>query len=140
MNRRRASRKRILQVREMQMQLAIGNAAEAQHHENELKANRDRLRQLCAQTYETQQCDMGRNLHAQMELGQRLLRAEEALEKALSDARQKLAEAERQRTAARIDREAAQKLMAQAERESEDEETRKQAMMPRAKATKNRRP
>lgn len=139
MNQRRASRRRILDVREKQMRLAIGHAAEAQHHENQLQINRDRLRTLCAATYETQECDMGRNLHSQMELGQRLLRAEDALQTALASARQKLAEAERQRTAARVDREAAQKLMIKADRESEDAEIRKQSMMPQPRSPKNRR-
>ncbi|MEO1045866.1 MAG: hypothetical protein AAFX04_10535 [Pseudomonadota bacterium] len=134
---RRASRKRILDVREKQMRVAMGHAAVAQHHEAELTSNRDRLRLLCASTYETLDCDTGHSLHAQMELGQRLLRAEDALHTALDTARQKLAEAERQRTAARVDREAAQKLMAKAERESEDAEIRKQAMMPRHRRTPN---
>lgn len=136
MTQKRTSRQRILQVREKQMRVAIGHAAEAQHHKAELKNNRDRLRALCASTYETLECDTGRAIHAQMELGQRLLRAEDALENALHGARQKLAEAERQRTAARVDREAAQKLMVKARRESEDDEVRKLAMLPRHKRPK----
>lgn len=138
MNTKSASRRRILNVREMQMQLAINEAAQAQHHEQELQTNAERLRRLCAATYETAKCDIGSDLSSQLELGQRLMRAENSLKTALETARQKLAEAERQRLAARIDREAAQKLRAKADHEAVQSEERKQSMMPQAQRTKHR--
>lgn len=138
MNSKSASRKRILNVREMQMQLAISAAADAQHHEQELQTNCDRLRQLCIATYQTAKCDIGSDLSSQLELSQRLIRAESALIVGLKDARQKLAAAERQRIAARVDRESAKKLRAKADYEELQNAERKQSMMPHSKRPKKR--
>jgi hypothetical protein len=137
MTRKSASRQRILKVREMQMQLAINQASQAQHHEQEIKTNSERLRQLCMATYETAKCNISSDLSSQLELAQRLMRAESSLKTALENARQKLAEAERQRLAARIDREAAEKLRAKADHEEQQGAERKQSMMPQRQRSKN---
>ena len=96
---------RISRVRALQCQAAIGDTIAAQRAEATLNNNAERLRSLAESAHQSSHCRNGADLHAQLELGQRLLHAGGELANALDRARQNVAKAERQRTAAYIDRE-----------------------------------
>ena len=122
--------KRILAVRQVQCQIAIGEAAAAQRTENNLLNNMQRLRSLRISTHQPENCGNGSALHAQMELGQRLENANGEIAAALDRARQSLAHAERQRTAAYIDRETTDKLLARTKKRESYAEVLKAASQP----------
>lgn len=128
--------KRIVNVREVQCQAAIGDALAAQRAEAVLQNNAERLRRLCETVHQSDHCRLGADLHAQLELGQRLVQADREISDALSQARQKLAQAERQRTAAYIDREASTKLFEKLRKHIADTAQLKFAQQPQKRARK----
>jgi len=123
--------RRILAVRKAQCQIAIGQAAAAQRNENNLLNNMHRLRSLRINMHQPENCADGGALHAQMELGQRLVHADSEIVAALDRARQSLAHAERQRTAAYIDRETTDRLLDRLKLRDQSAEALKSASQPR---------
>jgi hypothetical protein len=131
--------RRILAVRKAQCQIAIGQAADAQRNENNLLNNMQRLRSLQIHTHQPENCADGGALHAQMELGQRLVQADSEISAALDRARQSLAHAERQRTAAYIERETTDRLLDRIKERAQSAEELKAASQPRfRKKTKDK--
>ncbi|MEZ5709271.1 MAG: hypothetical protein R3E02_07795 [Blastomonas sp.] len=131
MSARLKSWKRVLAVRETQCRIAIGDAVNAQRAEATLEHNAARLKKLQQAAYQTDDCASGSALHAQLELGQRLLQANNEIDNALTRARQNLARAERQRTAAYIERETTGKLLDRTRMDISETAERKAAAMPR---------
>lgn len=122
--------KRVHAVREAQVKLAIGAAATAMRNEANLVNNAERLKVLRDGAFNAASCQTGAALHSQLELGQRLVRADGEISAALTRARQHLAQVERQRTAAYIDRETTSKLLGRALAHADDAAERKAAQMP----------
>jgi hypothetical protein len=122
--------KRVHAVREAQVKLAIGAAAAAQRNEATLVNNAERLKRLRDNAFDAGHCENGASLHAQLELAQRLIRADGEINVALGRARQHLAQAERQRTAAYIDRETTSKLLGRAIAAADETAERKAARLP----------
>lgn len=125
--------KRVHAVRDAQVKLAIGVAATAMRNEATLMNNSERLKKLREGAFEAAHCDNGGALHAQLELAQRLIRADGEINAALVRARQHLAQVERQRTAAYIDRETTSKLLDRAIAHAGNAADRKAARMPIAR-------
>jgi hypothetical protein len=122
--------KRVHAVRDAQVKLAIGAAATAMRNEATLVNNSQRLKALRDGAFDAGHCQNGGALHAQLELAQRLMRADGEINVALARARQHLAQVERQRTAAYIDRETTSKLLHRAIANADDTAERKAARMP----------
>jgi hypothetical protein len=122
--------KRVHAVRDAQVKLAIGVAATAMRNEATLMNNAERLKKLREGAFEAGHCGSGGALHAQLELAQRLIRADGEINAALVRARQHLAQVERQRTAAYIDRETTSKLLDRAIAHADDTAERKAARLP----------
>ncbi|WP_373488503.1 hypothetical protein [Blastomonas sp.] len=122
--------RRVHAVREAQVKLAIGEAAQAMRSEATLMSNAERLKQLRDGAFDAGHCASGASLHAQLELGQRLMRADGEISAALVRARQHLAKAERQRTAAYIERETTTKLLDRALAQGAADADRKAARLP----------
>lgn len=122
--------KRVHAVRDAQVKLAIGVAATAMRNEATLINNSERLKALRDGAFDAGHCHNGGALHAQLELAQRLMRADGEINAALVRARQHLAQVERQRTAAYIDRETTSKLLDRAIAHADDTAERKAARMP----------
>lgn len=133
--------KRVHAVREAQVKLAMGAAATAMRNEATLVNNAERLKVLRDSAFNAARCDTGGALHAQLELAQRLVRADGEISAALVRARQHLAQVERQRTAAYIDRETTSKLLDRALAHADDAAERKASRMPiRRKIRKDEQP
>jgi hypothetical protein len=129
--------KRVHAVRDAQVKLAIGVAAAAMRNEATLVNNAARLKKLRDTAFEADHCQTGAALQAQLELAQRLIRADGEINTALARARQHLAQVERQRTAAYIDRETTSKLLGRAIAHADETAERKAARLPlRRKNTK----
>ncbi len=129
--------KRVHAVRDAQVKLAIGAAAVAMRNEASLVNNAERLKKLRDNAFDAGHCQSGASLHSQLELAQRLVRADGEINTALARARQHLAQVERQRTAAYIDRETTSKLLNRAIAQAEETAERKAARLPlRRKNTK----
>lgn len=122
--------RRVHAVRDAQVKLAIGVAANAMRNEATLMNNAERLKTLRDGAFEAAHCQNGAALHAQLELAQRLIRADGEINAALLRARQHLAQVERQRTAAYIDRETTSKLLDRAIAHADDTADRKAARLP----------
>lgn len=122
--------RRVHAVRDAQVKLAIGAAATAMRNEATLVNNAERLKKLRDGAFEAAHCQSGAALHAQLELAQRLIRADGEINAALMRARQHLAQVERQRTAAYIDRETTSKLLDRAVAHADDTAERKAARLP----------
>lgn len=122
--------KRVHAVRDAQVKLAIGVAATAMRNEATLMNNAERLKKLREGAFEAGHCGSGAALHAQLELAQRLIRADGEINAALARARQHLAQVERQRTAAYIDRETTSRLLDRAIAHADDTAERKAARLP----------
>ncbi|MDM7967852.1 hypothetical protein [Blastomonas fulva] len=122
--------RRVHAVRDAQVKLAIGVAANAMRNEATLMNNAERLKKLRDGAFEAAHCQNGAALHAQLELAQRLIRADGEINAALVRARQHLAQVERQRTAAYIDRETTSKLLDRAIAHADDTADRKAARLP----------
>ncbi len=122
--------RRVHAVRDAQVKLAIGVAANAMRNEATLMNNADRLKALRDGAFEAAHCNTGAALHSQLELAQRLIRADGEINAALVRARQHLAQVERQRTAAYIDRETTSKLLDRAIAHADDTADRKAARLP----------
>jgi len=128
--------RRVRDVRETQCQLAISAAMAAQQAEATLEHNAQRLKRLRQHAGDTSHCATGAALHAQLELGQRLMRADDEIAAALERARQHLAHTERQRAAAYIERETSGKLLGRALDTQAEIERRKLAATPLARRRK----
>jgi hypothetical protein len=122
--------RRVHAVREAQVKLAIGAASHAQRNEATLQNNAERLKKLRDGAFEAAHCRTGGDLHAQLELAQRLIRADGEISAALVRARQHLAQVERQRTAAYIERETTSRLLDRAIALADDTAERKAARLP----------
>ncbi|MDM7955982.1 hypothetical protein [Blastomonas sp.] len=122
--------RRVHAVRDAQVKLAIGAATTAMRNEATLMNNAERLKKLRDGAFEAGHCGNGAALHAQLELAQRLIRADGEINAALLRARQHLAQVERQRTAAYIDRETTSKLLDRAIAHADDTADRKAARLP----------
>ena len=128
------SRRRILSMRETQLRIATGDSAAARGSEANLEQKRHQLKALAVHMHQAgQECREGRSLHAQLELVDRLLRAEDSIDSAIGQARQKTAQMERQRVAAYQKREMADLLTDRAAASVEAEIERKIAQQPRAR-------
>jgi hypothetical protein len=128
--------RRVHAVRDAQVKLAIGAAASAMRNEATLVNNSERLKKLRDGAFEAAHCQNGAALHAQLELAQRLMRADGEINAALVRARQHLAQVERQRTAAYIDRETTSKLLDRAIATADDAAERKATRLPIRRKTK----
>ncbi len=129
-----SSRQRILGMRETQLRIATGDSAAARGTETDLERKRMHLKSLAVTLYEAgSACREGRALHAQLELVDRLRRAEGGLDGAIDQARQKTAQMERQRIAAYRKREMADKLVVRAATGVEEALDRKLGNEPRAR-------
>lgn len=122
--------KRVHAVRDAQVKLAIGVAATAMRNEATLMNNSERLQRLRDGAFDAAHCGSGAALHAQLEMAQRLIKADGEINAALLRARQHLAQVERQRTAAYIDRETTSKLLDRAIAHADDAADRKAARLP----------
>lgn len=122
--------RRVHAVRDAQVKLAIGVATTAMRNEATLVNNAERLKKLRDGAFEAAHCSNGAALHAQLELAQRLIRADGEINAALLRARQHLAQVERQRTAAYIDRETTSKLLDRAMADADETADRKAARLP----------
>lgn len=125
--------RRVHAVRDAQVKLAIGVAAHATRNEATLMNNAERLKRLRDGAFAADHCATGAALHAQLELAQRLIHADSEINAALLRARQHLAQVERQRTAAYIDRETTSKLLDRAVANADDAAQRKAARLPLAR-------
>ena len=124
-------RRRILAMRNTQLSIATGESSSARHAEDNLEDKRRKLQELAINMHAAGTlCSTGRSLHAQMELAQRLRVAGESMVGAIDHARQRTAQAERQRIAAYQDREIAGRLTDRAARELEDDMDRRAASQP----------
>jgi len=127
------SRQRILGMRETQLRIATGDSANARGNEANLEQKRDQLKALSIHMHKAgNECSEGRSLHAQLELVERLRRAEEQMDNAIGQARQHTARMERQRIAAYQKKEIADRLVVRAKTSVEAEADRKIAEQPRA--------
>ncbi|GFZ96282.1 MAG: hypothetical protein COW16_13450 [Sphingomonadales bacterium CG12_big_fil_rev_8_21_14_0_65_65_10] len=124
-------KRRILAMRNTQLSIATGEISSARHAEDSLEEKRRKLQELAITMHAAgTQCSTGRTLHAQMELAQRLRSASESMVGAIDHARQRTAQAERQRIAAYQDREIADRLTDRAARELDQHLDRKIASQP----------
>ena len=110
-----ASRRRMLDMRETQLRIATGDSAAAHGSEASLEQKREQLKALALHMHKAgERCREGRTLHSQLELVDRLRRAEDSMDGAIDQARQKTAQMERQRIAAYRKREMADQLVERA--------------------------
>jgi Sec-independent protein translocase protein TatA len=124
-------RRRILAMRNTQLSIATGESSSARHAEDSLEDKQRKLQELAINMHAAGTLSStGRSLHAQMELAQRLRTAGESMVGAIDNARQRTAQAERQRIAAYQDREIADRLTDRAARELEHVLERKAASQP----------
>lgn len=120
-------------MRETQLRIATGDSANARGNEANLEEKRDQLRALSIHMHKAgNDCGEGRSLHAQLELVERLGRAEDQMNTAIGQARQHTAQMERQRIAAYQKREMADRLVVRAVTSVDAEADRKIAEQPRA--------
>ncbi len=134
-----ASRRRILDMRETQLRIATGDSAAARGNEANLEQKRHQLKALAVHLHEAgSSCREGRTLHAQLELVDRLRRADDGMDSAIGQARQKTAHTERQRIAAYRKREMADRLVDRAAASAETEIDRKISNQPAARRRKHR--
>lgn len=125
-------RRRILAMRQTQLRIATGESSAARGVEENLELKRRQLNSLATTMHDAgRSCEMGRALHAQMELAQRLRDASDSMTGAIESARQRTAEAERQRLAAFQERERADRLADKAARALEEELDRRRNLQPR---------
>lgn len=124
-------KRRILAMRNTQLSIATGESSSARHAEGSLEDKRRKLQELAINMHAAGTlCSTGRSLHAQMELAQRLRAAGESMVGAIDHARQRTAQAERQRIAVYQDREIADRLTDRAARALDVELDRKAASQP----------
>lgn len=138
MNKTTRSRQRILSVRNMQRTIATGRASEARKATENLQMNAQQLAMLRAQAFQTQHCTMAQDMQANMELGSRLIKANEQLTHALNNAKKNQEKAEKVRISAWIDHKAAGKLLDKAKYYEQVAEERKIAELPQSTQLKRK--
>lgn len=112
MKRKLNTPRRILKVRETLRRVAIGRATEAQSRLHSLEQKSDHLSSLRATMFDNEDCSAAQSLAARMELGHRLIGAGDQVSRAVVDARQSVAEQDRQRIAAHLDRDVMREFVA----------------------------
>jgi len=132
MKRQLATHKRILKVRETLRRVAIGRAMDARGQLEGLEQRSSQLSKLRLTMFENMNCAEGHLLAARMELGHRLIGADNQVSLAVVDARQAVAEKDRQTIAAHIERDAMRKLIERRSAGLEKESERRIAAFPRA--------
>jgi len=106
-----ATQRRILKVRETLRRVAIGRAMDAQSQLENLETRSDQLVELRKAIFDNLDCDEGQSLAARMELGHRLVGADDQMSLAVANARQAVADKDRQRVAAHVERDAMRNLV-----------------------------
>lgn len=106
-----ATQKRILKVRETLRRVAIGRAMDAQSELETLEIRSSQLVELRKAIFNNLDCGEGQSLAARMELGHRLVGADDQMSLAVTNARQAVADKDRQRVAAHVERDAMRHLV-----------------------------
>jgi hypothetical protein len=133
MSRLIAARKRLVRVRDVQLNQAAAAVVVAQNEANHIANNAERIEKVRQELYETYGKLIGANLASQRELAGRLEQAGRQLAGALFDANRRVDQRDAERIDADRDREIAERLKDKAHEAREALREKRLAALPRAR-------